>query len=210
MLRQINKSKNISTFLLYVSVVLIVTFLQQEFVLLPELQGLDIIEDGAKSELIDRYQKWRWLSFVISPLLLIIRLSLVSLCLFIGGFFYSETGGNKFKDWWVVALRAQAVLLVYSVILCYANILIGANQAMTVSKFTSLLFLGSDSMQEWVRMPLAAVNIFEIAYWIVMSVLVSKLVGTKFGRSFKFVMSSYGVGYLCYIVLLMFLMLYIG
>lgn len=199
-----------SIFLLYVGVMLIITFLQQEFSLLPELQGLDIIGDEAKSELIDTYQKWRWLSFVASPLLLLIRLTLVSLCLFIGGYFFTEMCEQKYNEWLGVALKAQAVILVYSVLLCFINIAVGADQAMEFSKYTSLLFCGPESIQQWIRLPLAAVNIFEIAYWIVMSILVSKLVGVKFNKSFKFVMSSYGVGYLCYIVLLMFIMLYLG
>lgn len=73
---------------------------------------------------------------------------------------------------------------------------------------TSLLFLGGEDVEPWVRMPLSAVNVFEILYWIVMSLLVRKLCGTEFGRSFIFVMSTYGVGYLFYIAFLMFLMLY--
>ena len=40
-------------FLLYVSVILIITFLQQEFVLLPELQSIDIIGEDAELQLID-------------------------------------------------------------------------------------------------------------------------------------------------------------
>ena len=82
---------NYPRFLLYVSVMLIITFLQQEFVLLPELQHLDIVEEASKAQLLERWQKMRWLSFVVAPLMLLLRLSLVSLCLFVGGFFFAET-----------------------------------------------------------------------------------------------------------------------
>ncbi len=57
-----NENQSIITFLLYVSVMLIITFLQQEFVLLPELQNLDIIGEEAKGQLLERYQKTRWIS----------------------------------------------------------------------------------------------------------------------------------------------------
>ncbi len=198
-----------TVFLLYVSVMLIITFLQQEFVLLPELQNLDIVEEWAKAQLLERYQRMRWVAFVLVPTLLALRLSLVSLCLFTGSFFFAETNGKKYKDWWGVAVIAQAVMLAYSVILCIVNIAFGANMAMDVTTCTSLLFLGGEDIDPWVRMPLAAVNVFEILYWIVMALCVGKLCGTKFWHSFKFVMSSYGVGYLFYIALLMFLMLYL-
>ena len=57
-------------FLLYVSVMLIITFLRQEFVLLPELQNLDIVGEDAKAQLLDRYQRMRWVSFLLVPVLL--------------------------------------------------------------------------------------------------------------------------------------------
>lgn len=196
-------------FLLYVSVMLIITFLQQEFVLLPELQNLDIVGEEAKGQLLERYQKTRWISYLFAPALLLLRLSLVTLCLYVGGFFFPEMSGKKFKDWWEVAMNAQSVMLSYSIILCAVNIGLGANKAMELTTYTSLLFLGGENIEPWVRMPLAAVNVFEILYWIIMALLVRKLCGTRFGCSFKFVMSTYGVGYLFYISLLMFLMLYL-
>ena len=188
---------------------LIITFLQQEFVLLPELQNLDIIGEDAKAQLLERYQRMRWVSFLLVPIILALRLSLVSLCLLTGSLGFAETNGKKFKDWWGVAVISQAVMLAYSVILCIVNIAFGANMAMDVTTCTSFLFLGGEDIDPWVRMPLAAVNVFEILYWIVMALCVGKLCGTKFWHSFKFVMSSYGVGYLFYIALLMFLMLYL-
>lgn len=203
------KSNSNALFLLYVSVMLVITFLQQEFVLLPELQNLDIVGDETKVQLLKRYQRIRWLSFVLVPVLLLLRLSLVTLCLFIGGFFFAEMSGTRFGAWWGVATVSQAVMLSYSVILCIVNVTAGANKAMELTTYSSLLFLGRESMEQWGRLPLSAVNIFEILYWIVMSLLVGRLCDTKFGKSFKFVMSTYGVGYLFYIALLMFLMLYL-
>ena len=91
-------------FLLYVSVMLIITFLQQEFVLLPELQNLDIVGEDTRTQILERWQRLRWVSFLLVPVLLALRLSLVSLCLFIGSFFFAETNGKKFKDCGVLPL----------------------------------------------------------------------------------------------------------
>lgn len=201
---------NVYIFLLYVSVVLIITFLQQEFVLMPELQNFDLVDDEAKAQLLERWQKWRWVSFVVTPLLLLLRLGLVSLCLFVGSFFFSEMSGRVFKDWWTVAMNAQAVMILYSVVLCITNLVAGSDMAMEVTKYSSLLFLGGDNIEQWIKLPLSAVNIFEIAYWLVMARLISVQTKIQFCRSWGFVMSSYGVGYLFYIVLLMFLILYLS
>ena len=197
-------------FLLYVGVMLITTFLQQEFVLMPELQNFDLVGDEARAQMLEKWQKWRWLPFVAAPILLLLRLSLVLLCLFVGSFFSAEMAGRKFRDWWGVAMKAQAVMILYSVVLCVVNVTSGANEAQTLTNCTSLLFLGGDNIEQWMKLPLSAVNVFEIAYWFVMAKLVSAQTESKFSKSFSFVMSSYGVGYLFYIVLLMFLMLYLS
>lgn len=189
---------------------LIITYLQQEFVLLPELQHLDIVEEASKAQLLERWQKMRWLAFVTAPLVLLLRLGLVSLCLFVGGFFFADMAGRKYRDWWDIALKAQAVLLAYSAVLCIVNLMAGANQAMAVSTYSSLLFLGGDSLAQWIKIPLAAANVFEIAYWLVMARLVAVRTENRFAPSFRFVLSSYGVGYLFYIVFLMFLVLYLS
>lgn len=197
-------------FLLYLSVILIIIFLQQEFVLIPELQNFDLVGEDAKYKIIESWQRWRWAAFVVAPLLLFLRLGLVSLCLFVGGFFFSDFAGRKVKIWWEIAVGSQSVMILYGIILCLFNIFVGSNEALVFTKYTSLLFFGEDDIEQWIRLPLSALNIFEIAYWLVMSKLVSTKTGNSFCNSFKFVMSSYGVGYMFYVVLLMFLILYLS
>lgn len=188
---------------------LVITFLQQEFLILSEWNDLDIVGEEIKADVLERFQRMRWLLYLIPTVVLLLRLFLVSLCLFIGSFFFSEMSGRQFKDWWGVAIMAQSVKIIYSVSVCISNLAFRGNLAEEFSKNTSLLFLGNSNLEPWVRLPLTAVNVFEILYWGVMSLFVGKLCGTTFGKSFKFVMSTYGVGYLFYIALLMFLMLYL-
>lgn len=208
-MRDIHSSVS-SLFLLYVSVMLVITFLQQEFVLIPELQNLDIVGEEAKAQMLEKWQKWRWLSFLIVPFLVALRISLVSLCFFVGSFFFTDMSGRRFKDWWGVAMKAQVVILAYNVVVCFVNIVFGSNKALEVTTYSSLLFLGGEDMEAWIKLPLSAINAFEIVYWLVLSFLVGRLCRSRFGKSFRFVMSSYGVGYLFYIVLLMFLLLYLS
>lgn len=198
-------------FLLYVSVIFIVSFLQQEFVLLPELNGLDILGDESKLLLINRFNRTRWLAFLTAPVIICIRMSLVGMCLYLGSYFFPAMSGKKYKEWWTVALVSQSIFVFYSILLCIINLCTGENNVFVFSSYTSLLFfVGQREIEEWVKLPLSAINAFEIVYWCAMSLCVGKLAGTSFGKSFKFVMSSYGVGYLFYIALLMFLMLYLA
>jgi hypothetical protein len=205
-----DKEVTIPLILLYVSVMFVITFLQQEFVLLPEIQNLDIIGDEARISLLERYQHMRWLSFLLLPILLLFRLFLVTSCLFVGGFFFIEMSGWRFGEWWGVATIAQSVMLFYSVILCIISMSVEANTVMVFNESISLMFLVGKNVEPWVRLPLSAVNAFEILYWVLMSLLVGRLCGTKYGKSFLFVMSTYGVGYLFYVAFLMFLMMYLA
>lgn len=207
--KTIKNNQNIwPLFLLYVSVIFVITFLQQELVLLPELQKIDIIGEESKLRFIERFHQFRWLTYLIPPLFLLIRLSLVSVCLYLGGFFFSQMSGRKYKEWWNVALYAQAVMILYSLLLCIVNVCSGT-YSIDITTYSSLLFLAGDNIEPWVKIPLSAINIFELAYWCVLSLFVGKLVGANFGNSLKFVMSSYGVGYLFYVSLMMFFVLYL-
>lgn len=207
-----NKSRSIyfNVFLLYVGIMFIITFLQQEYVILPEIQSVDIWGEETWAQFLEKYQKLRWLGYIFSPLLLAIRICLVSVCFLLGSYFFPEMSGKKFKDWLDISVLSQSVLVTYSIFLCVFNISVEPNQAMAVSKHISLLFLANDSADQWIKIPLTALNVFEIAYWFMLAILVSKSNGTKFGYSFKFVMSTYGIGYLFYIVLMMFVVLYFG
>lgn len=53
---------------------------------------------------------------------------------------------------------------------------------------------------------LQGINLFEVLYIIALSLGVMALFDFKFGKSIKFVLGSYGIGFLMWIVTLMFLM----
>lgn len=197
-------------FLLYLSVMILVTFLQQEYVFLPQLTTLDIVSEESRLQILETFQRSRWISFLAIPVLLFMRLFLVSLCFYVGGFFFSGMGEKKFKDWWHISLIAQSVMVVYGVTLFVFNISVGSDITSRLTRYTSLLCLGGDNMDSWIRLPLSSINLFEVFYWVVMSLLIVRLCKTKIGKAFQFVMSTYGVGYFFYIAFLMFLQLYLS
>lgn len=210
----INKDSFILTnrilFLLYLCVMIVVTFLQQEYVFIPHLKTLDIVGEESRIQILEAFQHSRWISFLSIPVLLLLRLFLVTLCLYIGGFFFSEMGAKRFNDWWHIVIIAQSVMIGYGILLFALNLSMGPDMVKELTKYSSLLFLGRDDLESWIRLPLSSINLFEVLYWIVMSILVMKLCKTKIGKSFQFVMSTYGVGYLFYIAFLMFLQLYLS
>ena len=190
---------------------LIVVFIRQEFVFVPQLQNLEIIGDDAKIHLLEKFQNIRWISYFFVPLSIVLRLLLVSLCFFIGSFLIPGMSGFTFSEWFTISMKAHVIWVINNISYCIESVQSSSLQSVVINKYTSLLFLtGDNNIEKWISLPLVSINIFEIVYWIFLAILVSKLAGTKVSTSFRFVMSSYGVGFMFYIVLLMFLMLYFG
>ena len=112
--------------------------------------------------------------------------------------------------WWNVVLKADIVMILSSTVSCLLSVKYGAEHAMEISRYFSFAFLGNPkSTEQWVQIPLSALNVFEVCYWFFMSKLLSVQTGRGYWASFRFIMGSYGTGYLFYIVFVMFLVLYL-
>ena len=60
---------------------------------------------------IENKKRWEWVGYVILPILILIRTSLVTLCLNIGLFFYDTENKIKFKQLFRIALLGEFVLV---------------------------------------------------------------------------------------------------
>lgn len=128
--------------LLYMSIYLVITLIQQEYIVLPNLLQLDIIGEESKAQVIENFNRTRWIAFLVTPLIILVRLSLVSLCLYIGSFFFPKMVGIKFEDCWRVAVKVQMVLVIYSIIVCTASLLFSSSKVNELLSYSSLAFLG--------------------------------------------------------------------
>ncbi len=208
MLKRYLNTANASVLSVWVMVLLLLTWIQQEYVTIPHLTNLPVVDEAVKSRMADDFYRTRWLGFLVSPLLLVLRLSLTASSLFIGGIFKD---GGGFRQWWDIALKSDVFMIVSSLTSCIVTLCFGAEQSAMISRYFSLAFIYTPNhVDPWIMIPLSAVNVFEISYWLFMAEMVSLRTGRGYRESLKFVMESYGVAYLFYIVFLMFLMLYIS
>lgn len=192
------------------SFILIITYLQQEYIVIPQLSNMPIVDETLKAKIFESYYKHRWLMYLITIAILLIRVSLVSLCLFVGELFNERQQKIRYADSWNIALKSDIVLILFSVAVCAAAVVAGPDAATEFSHHSSFAFLvDSNITDQWLLVPIAALNVFEVGYWFFMAKLVAVQTGDCYWSSFKFVLSTYGVGYLFYIVFLMFLLLYL-
>lgn len=206
-----SKISNKDILLLYISVLLITIYIQQKYIMIPQISNMAVVDETVKAAIFEGFYKFRWLMFLTPIAILLIRVSLVAMCLFLGSFFIERQQKIKYADGWNVALKSDIILILSSVMVCTIAVMFGAEQAEVVGRYCSLAFLVDPNITEqWLLVPIAAINIFEIGYWFFMAKLIAVQSGGGYWSSFKFVLSTYGVGYLFYIIFLMFLLLYLA
>tara|TARA_R110002033_G_C3890885_1_gene238823 strand:- start:2894 stop:3532 length:639 start_codon:yes stop_codon:yes gene_type:complete len=159
-------------------------------------------------KIIQNQQKWEWVGYTIIPIIILIRSSLVAICLNIGMFFYNMEHPYKFKQFLRIALIGEFVLVLvgFSRIFYFYFIkidytLLDLQQYYPLSYIN---FLDLEKIQPWLIYPLQTINLFEIAYFFVLVYGLWKLLKNKFLKSFEIVTISYGSGLIIWLGLVMF------
>ncbi|WP_462353947.1 hypothetical protein [Alistipes timonensis] len=209
-MKQILALSKVHVATLFIACLLIIIYLEQEYIAIPQISNMSVVDETVKTKILEGYYKFRWLMFLAPVVILLIRVSLVALCLFLGSLFNDQQKKIKYTEGWNIALKSDVVLILFSVAVCAAAVVAGSDAATEFSRHSSFAFLvDSNITDQWLLVPIAALNIFEICYWFFMAKLVAVQTGDSYWSSFKFVLSTYSVGYLFYIVFLMFLLLYL-
>lgn len=160
--------------------------------------------------LLQKTRKWEWLSYAILPAIYLVKLSLVATCLSVGMLFVNSQ--FEFKKMFGVALTAEFVFLIPSILKILWFTLFQTDYTLTDLQLfypLSALSLFDEAAvqknQAWLVYPLQTLNVFELAYWLLLAKGVSEALNRDFTRSFELVMASYGSALVLWIVTVMFL-----
>jgi hypothetical protein len=208
------KLNNFSLYILIIILISLITYFSGIYLNTDELLYNYYSEQIAKEQLekiIESQQKWGWLGYAIIPLVVLIRTSLVAMCLSIGVFFYYMENNYKFKQFFKIALLGEFVLILvvffkffYFYFLKTDYTLQDLQQYYPLSYIN---FLDLEKIQPWLVYPLQTINLFEISYFFVLVYGLWKLLKNKLSKSFEIVAVSYGSGLLIWLGLVMFLTL---
>jgi hypothetical protein len=165
-------------------------------------------------KLLESQKKWAWVGYAIIPVLILIRTSLVSICLRIGLFLYNTDNKTKFKQIFRIVLIGEFLLLLVGFCKFIYFYIIKTNYTLQDIQefypFSYTNFLDLSKIKPWLIYPLQTINLFEIAYFFVLVFGVHKLLQNKYLKSFEIVAISYGTGLIIWIGLVMFLTLNIS
>lgn len=158
-------------------------------------------------EIINQNKNWAWVSYVILPIITLIKITLVASCLSLGLFFVSNR--FSFKATFSVALEAEFVFLLPILLRILWFAIFQTDYTLQDLQFfyplSALNFFDSTQVQPWLIYPLQLFNVVEIIYWVLLARGISQLIERDMGKSLEVVMASYGTGLLLWVAVVMFI-----
>ena len=157
-------------------------------------------------KMIELSRKWQWMGYFLIPLLVLIRISFTSTCIYIGCFFADLIVhfGKLFK----IAVLADFVFVLAGLVKVVILIFFKGIDTMDDLQFQPLSLLelfDRKSLEPFFIYPFAIISIFELLYWLILAWLLSDIIDQPFTESLKTVSSSYGAGLALWVLFTIFL-----
>ncbi len=206
------KNNNISHLLLLASLQLVLGYFSSDLLQTKELYTATLSESLTHEQIqkiLNVQSKWEWVGYLVVPILLFLKLSIIAAILDIGVFFYNKE--IKYSKLFSIVVKAEYIFLLVIVIktawLYFFVKDFTFQEVQNFYPFSMLHLVGTAGIDSWYFYPLQALNLFELAYWVVLAYLLGKALPVKVEKAFEIVLSSYGVGFFIWVIAIMFLVL---
>jgi len=178
----------------------------------------DFLSKNYPSYVVQNYlesqKKYWWVSYAVTPLLIIIKVLLVAFCLnFIKLFELNGVEEIKFLDLIFVVLIAEFVFVIAGFYKFINFYWIDTNHTLedlqTYFPISLLNIKEHISTEKWLAYPLQTVNLFELFYWFILAWGVRELLQEKISyvKSFGLVAITYGIGLVFWVGVVCFMIL---
>ena len=159
-------------------------------------------------ELFENMKSFAWVSYVIIPVILLLKFSALSFLIYIGVFFSDLHKEITLGKIFAVVIACESVFIVASLLKLLWFMFFAGNYILDdISFFYPLslinLFSRSEVASYWIY-PLQAVNLFQIAYILMLAVGLSKISSLKKAAADKIVLTTYVPAIVVWIALVMF------
>ena len=192
--------------------VFILSLLSKELLNLDDLvisSSAEQLTNDQIKEIISFQENWEWISYVILLLFLSIKIVVVAVILDGGCFFFEKE--IKYKKLLTIVIQSEFIFLLVIIFKTLWFYVFHQNFTLEDTQYfypLSLLnLIDYQGLSSWWIYPLQVLNLFEVAYWFVLSYLLGKELKTTTSKGFSIVASSYGVGLLIWVGAVMFLTL---
>jgi hypothetical protein len=169
----------------------------------------DIYTQEQLTETLDFQAEWKWVGYVLVPILLLIKVSIIALILDAGLFFFGEE--LKYKHIFRAVVKAEFIFLFVIVVKTgWLYFFVPNYTLLDIQYFyplSALAYIGYEGLEAWFLYPLQTLNLFEIAYWFLLAFFIGKQLKENTQKGLVIVASSYGVALLIWMVGIVFLTL---
>jgi hypothetical protein len=159
--------------------------------------------------LIEQTQKWSWLGYVIIPIIYLLKFSLISLVLLTGFFFFDKK--VSFSLLFKAVMLAEIPFLLVPLIKLFWFLFIQTqynfNDLQYFYPLSALQLFEVKNLSTWQIYPLQLLNVFELAYWVLLAYWLKRLLNITLTKGMEVVIVSYGTGLLLWVVFITFLSL---
>ena len=176
--------KNIIYFFILVLFLLIIGFVGS-IILDNEAKLIQYLNENYTTSQVNMYfetkQKWQWFSYSIIPIFLLIKISIIASILYIGTFFYSKAKVT-FKQLFNAVVKAEFVFLGVGVLKIVWFYFFQTSYTLEDLQYfyplSALNIVGYKGLEAWFIYPLQVLNLFELAYWLLLAYFIGKLAFT--------------------------------
>jgi positive regulator of sigma E activity len=205
-----SKIKSKYIFLILTLLTLFIGYILQSILNVDKLIFSTLGENLSNAELenlMDFQNKWEWVSYSIIPLFLLIKSLLITTALYIGTFFYGKIKVT-FLQIWDAVLKSEFVFILvplFKIIWFYFfQTTYTFEDIQYFFPLSALNIVGYKGLEPWLIYPFQVLNVFELAYWLILAYFIGKITETNMDRGLKIVASSYGSALLLWVMVIMF------
>lgn len=184
-------------------------FLSKEFLNLDSLLRQTLSEYLTQEQIHKAFEsksQFVYLGYFFSPLIFLLRVSIIAAILDVGCFFFGKE--IKYKKLFNIVVKAEFVFLLVivskTVWFYFFQTDYDLDDLQYFYPLSALNIIGYEGLQPWFIYPFQVLNLFELAYWFILAYLIGKELNENTDKGFSIVASSYGVSLLIWIVGVMF------
>lgn len=206
---------NTFLFLTYVGLVILLTVISNYILNITQITYNIFAENLAERQLVkvmEKIDNLKKVTFIIIPITLLLKTSIIAAILDIGCFFFSKE--IKYKRLFNIVVKAEFIFLLVIVFktawFYFFKTEYNLEDLQNFYPLSALNIIGYEGLQPWFIYPFQVLNLFELAYWFNLAYLIGKELNENTDKGFSIVASSYGVSLLIWVVGVMFFTLNIS
>lgn len=158
--------------------------------------------------------QWGWVVYIFIPVFLLLSTCLIALIilLVIELYYLNENKPNiRFKDTWRVVLMAQwsTIIALFVKVFWFGfyHTQFTLEELQSFSPLSLINLFDRKKLDVWLVYPIQLINVFELAYCIVLIIGIRKLLQRTWLKSIEMIFLSYGLTMIVWVVVIMFVSL---